>query len=94
MSWHLSDEQREVLDLVCPDHDRTTCSDVDSHGNEYPNEYGYARCVRCAVLVALEHGRPPAYEELGWRLSVSSMAARWVGTPPAHFADSDVWHHG
>lgn len=78
---------QELLDALWPGHDRTSCSDLDSNGNEYANEFGYARCVRCAVLSFLRDGVTP-YE--GNRLTID-CGARYVGPPPKHYADSDRW---
>lgn len=90
MATHPSADHLEALDLVSPEHDRTTCSDDDSLGNEFPNEFGFARCVRCALIVALTHGCPPVYADLGWKLRVNG-SAQWIGQPPAHYADDDRW---
>ena len=71
------------LSLIAPEHDRTTCVDGSTNGNEYPNEFGYARCVRCAILVALE-----GMEPYGLTLRLDPTSARWVGEPPDHYRDS------
>lgn len=49
----------DVNELV-PEHDRTSCSDDNSNGNEYPRpSTGYVRCVRCAFLYRVRNGHWP-----------------------------------
>ena len=49
----------EFINEVAPEHGRTSCSDADWNGNQYFNEMGYPRCVRCCLLHRLAHGRWP-----------------------------------
>lgn len=49
----------ETVNELAPNHDRTSCSDEKSRGNEYFNEMGYVRCVRCAFLYRLRFGEWP-----------------------------------
>jgi hypothetical protein len=51
------DEQ--FVDEIAPNHDRTSCSDEDLHGNQYFNETGYPRCTRCALLHRIRTGEFP-----------------------------------
>jgi hypothetical protein len=46
----------DFVNEIAPSHTRTSCSDENSNGNEYFNEMGYPRCVRCALLYRLKEG--------------------------------------
>lgn len=81
-----TDEILVPLNLIAPRHNRTTCSDDSTNGNQYPNEFGYARCVRCAILVMLKGHNP-----YGLRLRLEATSARWVGVPPDHYLKSEDW---
>lgn len=50
---------KDEINELAPNHDRTSCSDKDSKGNEYYNEMGYVRCVRCAFLHRMREGQWP-----------------------------------
>lgn len=51
---------RAFVDEVAPEHGRTSChSDDGDTGNEYFNEMGYPRCVRCCLLFRVRMGRWP-----------------------------------
>lgn len=50
---------REFVDVLAPNHGRTSCSDEESNGNEYFNEMGFPRCVRCALLHYVQNGEWP-----------------------------------
>jgi len=54
-------ELAEFIDEIAPKHGRTSCSDEDLNGNQYPNEMGYVRCVRCALLHRLREGAFPYF---------------------------------
>lgn len=47
------------IDEIAPEHTRTSCDDNNSNGNEYYNEFGYPRCVRCALLYRLRNHEWP-----------------------------------
>ena len=51
----------EIQDVneLAPNHGRTSCSDENLNGNQYFNEMGYVRCVRCAFLHRLREGEWP-----------------------------------
>ena len=49
----------DFINEIAPIHDRTSCNDDVSNGNEYCSETGYPRCVRCALLYRLRHGEWP-----------------------------------
>lgn len=49
----------EFVNEVAPEHGRTSCTDEKSSGNEYFNEFGHPRCVRCALLHRLKNGEWP-----------------------------------
>jgi len=55
---------KTFANVLVPEHQRTSCSDEDSHGNEYFNEYGYPRCCRCALLYLAKNGHWPYHAEL------------------------------
>lgn len=55
----MNDILRAFVDEVAPTHSRTSCNDDDSRGNEFFNEHGYPRCVRCAMLHRVVNGRWP-----------------------------------
>jgi hypothetical protein len=44
------------INEIAPNHSRPVCSDADSAGNEKPNELGYPKCPRCALLYRLKTG--------------------------------------
>lgn len=44
---------RELVDLIAPEHGRTSCSDEDP-SNWYQNGQGYVRCIRCSLLKHLD----------------------------------------
>lgn len=50
---------RSFVNEIAPEHSRTSCSDEDSGGNEFFNEYGVPRCVRCALLHRVREGQFP-----------------------------------
>lgn len=52
-------ELRNFVDEIAERHQRTSCTDEDSNGNEYFNEYGYPRCIRCAILYRLKNKQWP-----------------------------------
>lgn len=47
------------INELAPEHQRTSCSDEKSNGNQYFNEMGYVRCVRCAFLHRMRKGEWP-----------------------------------
>lgn len=49
----------DTVNLLAPEHGRTSCTDLESNGNEYFNEFGYPRCTRCALLYYVVHGEWP-----------------------------------
>ena len=49
----------QTVNELAPEHQRTSCSDENLNGNQYFNEMGYVRCVRCAFLHRLEVGEWP-----------------------------------
>lgn len=61
----------EMVEFLAPEHNRTSCSDENSNGNEFANEHGYPRCTRCALraLVA-NHGKDPYGQKAVIRVSV------------------------
>ena len=68
---------RDFIDEIAPEHGRTSCTDTDSNGNEYFNEMGFPRCVRCALLYRARHGEWPH----GAEFRVESLRAVPRGTP-------------
>ena len=49
----------ELINEIAPTHDRTTCGVEGWSTNAYPNEAGYSRCVRCALLYRPDAGEFP-----------------------------------
>lgn len=49
----------DFIDEVAPKHQRTSCTDERSVGNEYFNEFGFPRCVRCCLLYRHRQGEWP-----------------------------------
>lgn len=56
-------EAKEFIDIICPEHDRTSCSDDNISNGFYFEEDGetigtqyYHRCTRCALL-EIENGK-------------------------------------
>lgn len=57
---------REFLDLIAPNHDRTSCSDKDVCNGYYTRngETWHGRCRRCMLLETLKTGKvPPGYDQ-------------------------------
>jgi len=48
-----------LVDELAPQHTRTSCIEGQLVGNEYFNEYGTPRCVRCALQYRMHHGEWP-----------------------------------
>jgi hypothetical protein len=54
-------EAKELIDIIYPNHDRTSCSDDNIYNGFYFDDYGtisteyYHRCKRCALL-QIENG--------------------------------------
>ena len=69
---------KEYIDIICPEHDRTSCSD-DNLSNSYGGWYGdyymdtgekviyYPRCDRCYLLANLDSD----VEDLEFKIDVS-----------------------
>ena len=54
------DPRVKLVDELMPaEHERTSCSDQNSNGNQFFNEMGFPRCVRCAFLHRLREGEWP-----------------------------------
>lgn len=55
------ERQKPLIDRLLLDlkHTRTSCSDEESNGNEFPNSGGHPRCTRCLLLYYKKHGRFP-----------------------------------
>jgi hypothetical protein len=45
---------RELVDLLCPKHDRTSCSDDNINNGFDAGSHGLPRCSRCALLEIVE----------------------------------------
>ena len=58
---------RHFVDLICPNHERTSCEDPTTSNGWGSGVQGGARCTRCALLESLKDG---AWPEWG-RLAVS-----------------------
>lgn len=52
-------EVLKFIDEIAPRHNRTSCNDIDANGNQYFNEFGCPRCVRCAMLHRYHIGEWP-----------------------------------
>lgn len=50
---------KTFINKISPKHNRTSCDDENSNGNEYFNEMGYPRCTRCTLLYYLRNGEFP-----------------------------------
>jgi len=49
---------KELINIICPDHSRTSCSDENIDNGFYTHdETGHPRCRRCA-LIELAYGEP------------------------------------
>jgi hypothetical protein len=55
---------KTFANILVPEHQRTSCSDENSNGNEYFNEFGYPRCCRCALLYLAKNGHWPYHAEI------------------------------
>jgi hypothetical protein len=49
---------KELIDLIAPQHDRTSCNDNEL-GNGFYSNSGNTRCGRCSLLQILKEGRLP-----------------------------------
>jgi hypothetical protein len=75
-----------LINAIAPSHSRTSCSDLNSNGNEYFNEFGCPRCQRCALLYFAAHGKW-MYEGLSVDLSLRFTGhPRIIETPPIFFS--------
>jgi hypothetical protein len=54
-----ADFSPDLIGQLLPEHDRTSCNDDNSNGNEFFNEFGAPRCRRCAVLHFVRNGEWP-----------------------------------
>jgi len=43
-------EALEFINIICPEHSRTTCSDENISNGFYSGDGWHARCLRCAYL--------------------------------------------
>lgn len=49
---------KEILELICPEHNRTSCSDTDTQNGLYSND-SYTRCARCTLLEIIKLNKIP-----------------------------------
>lgn len=49
---------RELIDIISPNHDRTSCNDKDLNNGFYSND-SFTRCMRCTLLEIIEKGYLP-----------------------------------
>ncbi len=55
-------EAIEFINIICPEHDRTSCSDSNiSNGFFTRNESWHGRCKRCMYLEILECKTPTGF---------------------------------
>jgi len=67
---------RELIDVLTPEHDRTSCDDTDL-ANAYVVSNSYVRCVRCHLLDNVGM----YVRDLGIQLVVSQEAKPDTPTP-------------
>ena len=61
----------ELVDIIAPDHDRTSCSDADRSNGFGTGSSGGFRCARCALLeLAMDEKELPP----GLQLSVMASS--------------------
>ena len=65
----------EFINEIIPNHQRTSCTDEFSGGNEYFNEFGLPRCARCALLYRLKTGNFP------YGVTVKELNIKFSGNP-------------
>ena len=64
----------ELINEISPNHTRTSCSDENSNGNEYFNEFGVPRCPRCCLLHRVKNGEwPHGAEPQGCELYLNDL---------------------
>ena len=61
------------INELAPYHQRTSCTDEQSNGNEYFNEFGIPRCARCALLYRFKNGVFP------YGVSVKEIVLKFTG---------------
>jgi len=55
---------KEFIDIIQPEHSRTSCNDKDLANGLYSGDY-HTRCLRCTLLEVLQKGYlPPSHELL------------------------------
>lgn len=59
---------KELVDFLVPEHSRTSCTDEQSHGNEFHNELNDVRCNRCYFLALVDNDINKMPFEVGHRL--------------------------
>ena len=53
---------KEFVDIICPTHDRSSCSDEDLQNGFYSNDH-FTRCARCTLLsVIRDRSLPKSHE--------------------------------
>jgi hypothetical protein len=57
-------DAKELVDIICPKHDRASCDDNHLDNGFYSNE-GYTRCLRCTLLEIIERGKLLASHKFG-----------------------------
>lgn len=49
---------RELIDVICPEHSRTSCNDNNLDNGLYSGD-SFTRCARCTLLEILKEGFMP-----------------------------------
>lgn len=65
----------ELLNIIQPEHNRTSCSDDELNNGFYSNN-GYTRCFRCTVLEIIKKGYMPKSHSLSCDFSIDDKLAR------------------
>lgn len=54
---------KELIDIICPTHDRSSCSDEDLQNGFNSNDH-FTRCGRCTLLCVLRDRSLPENHEV------------------------------
>lgn len=51
----------ELINIISPEHSRTSCSDKELYNGLYSNEHS-TRCARCTLLEIIKKGLPKSHK--------------------------------
>lgn len=66
---------KELIDMIAPEHGRTSCSDTDLNNGLYSNTH-FTRCLRCTLLQIEKTGKCPESHKLNADFSIDEKIAK------------------